>query len=441
MTAKSITTLVALLAGSIGLAQSPAPATLPVPQVVSTTPAECLKEIRDYQAAKQNDARAALPAATTQEERIAQTRSLVPVVQQILQNATAMAKTCAAKFDVATVPVADLGALAELAAMANLPDLGKKAIERAVSVPSLPEAERASVLVQAVSFGLREPKGDARNARIETYVDELDRMSDAVIEPKYSVHRLMNGFYRADDIDDGIIKHSTWLINTTKAVSPELRKKYGYTTLSAYINMAEAWAGQGKNDEALDLLRRAPKELPELPDAARSIEPVLARYLLVGTPAAPISASRWLNPAGSATTLEMKGHVTLLEFTAHWCGPCKESYPGIKRMLATYGPRGFRVVFSTELYGYFGTERSLTAEAEFERDRDYFAHEGLAVPIAVSDREPSKVDPNFAAYKVGGIPQIQLIDKQGRIRLIMVGYDDANEPKLAKLIESLLNER
>ena len=33
-----------------------------------------------------------------------------------------------------------------------------------------------------------------------------------------------------------------------------------------------------------------------------------------------------------------------------------------------------------------------------------------------------------------------MIDKKGRIRLVMVGYDDANEPKLAKMIEDLLKE-
>ncbi len=42
---------------------------------------------------------------------------------------------------------------------------------------------------------------------------------------------------------------------------------------------------------------------------------------------------------------------------------------------------------------------------------------------------------------MGGIPQIHLIDKKGRIRLVMVGYDDANEPKLAKMIEDLLKEK
>ena len=50
-------------------------------------------------------------------------------------------------------------------------------------------------------------------------------------------------------------------------------------------------------------------------------------------------------------------------------------------------------------------------------------------------------NPNEAAYEVGGIPQIQIIDKKGRIRLIMVGYDDVNEASLSKLIESLLKEK
>jgi thioredoxin-related protein len=52
-----------------------------------------------------------------------------------------------------------------------------------------------------------------------------------------------------------------------------------------------------------------------------------------------------------------------------------------------------------------------------------------------------KPDPNFAAYKVGGIPQIHLLDKQGKLRLIMTGYDDENEAKLAKIIEDLLKEK
>jgi hypothetical protein len=74
------------------------------------------------------------------------------------------------------------------------------------------------------------------------------------------------------------------------------------------------------------------------------------------------------------------------------------------------------------------------------------------VPVAIADKVNVKVkngkveylpaqDPNYVAYRVGGIPQIMLIDKKGKIRLIMVGYDDVNEPRLSKMIEDLLNEK
>ncbi len=250
-----------------------------------------------------------------------------------------MAKACAAKFDAKTVADRELTSLVDLYADAGQPELAAEAMTRALALTSLPEADRAAVLGQAVRVGLREPKGDVRNARLEQYVDELDRMSAAVVEQKFNAHSAMNGFYRFDDIDAGIIKHSTWLIETSKTCDPALRAKYGSTVSSAYVNMAEAWAGQGMNDQAIELMERGLKDLADLKNVTNYISSVLPRYKLVGTPGAAIAAPRWLNaPAG--TTIAMPGHVTLLEFTAHWCGPCKESYPGIKRMLAKYGAEG-----------------------------------------------------------------------------------------------------
>jgi thiol-disulfide isomerase/thioredoxin len=282
-------------------------------------------------------------------------------------------------------------------------------------------------------------------------VDELDQLTGDLLDAKISTHARMNVYYRGDDIDDGIIKHSTWLMEQATAFTPEQRAKHGMTIISAHINMAEAVAGRGDNPRAMALLNAAKKNWSDIRNADRMIDPVIARYSLVGTVGAPIAAPRWLNaPANS--TIAMPGAVTLLEFTAHWCGPCKESYPGVKRLLAKYGKQGFRVVMATELYGYFGSERGLTPEVEFEKDRQYWAHEGLNVPIAVHDQRGRPVpgpngvvaaveNPNDAAYKVGGIPQIHIIDKNGVIRLIMVGYDEANEVSLAKLIEKLLKEK
>lgn len=397
------------------------------PTAQPTTPAECVKAAREFALARQRTLKQVTAEA----------------VRQVTDEKVAMAQRCAAQFSVTTVAEADLPALIALYGESAQPALAKTALDRALGSRSLPTLLRAEVLAQAVTSGLRDYISPARNARLEGYADELDRLdapNDALLDIKITTHTRLNAYYRGDDIDDGIIKHSTWLINRSKTFSPAQRTQYASHIMSAAINMAEALAGRGRTTEAQALLASTRSDWSDSPLAPRMLDPIIDRYALIGTVGAPITATRWLN-APPNTTMPMTGAVTLLEFTAHWCVPCKESYPGLRRLLAKYSPQGFRIVLATELYGYFGTERPLTPEEEVARDRDYFAKEGLAVPVAIAARAPGVDNPNDAAYNVGGIPQIQILDRHGRIRLIMVGYDETNEPFLASLIEKLLREK
>jgi thiol-disulfide isomerase/thioredoxin len=391
------------------------PARQAPPAPPAGTPSECVRAVEDFRARRQKEA----PRPLTAE-----------IVRQIDAEKTAMAGGCAAKFEPATVPPAELGSLVQLYVHAGQPEQARKAIDHGLR--TLPPDGRAAFLPVAITTILRgEPKSAARNARLEQLVD---------------------GYYRGDDIDAGIVKHSTWIMKAAGAMTPDERKRLGYQVVSAYRNMAQALAGQGKNDEALALLRQAKSDLADVPRINESMDPEIARYALVGTPAAPVAAPVWLNAPEGTTEMSMKGPVTLLEFTAHWCGPCRESYPGINRLREKYGRDGFRVVLATQLYGYFGSERQLDAAAEIARDRTYFAEHHMNVPIAIGPQRPEPVrgsdgrytfrpDPNDENYKVGGIPQIHLIDRQGRIRLIMVGYDEANEERLGSMIQAMLRER
>ena len=212
--------IILALAISAGLAQTP------------QTPAQCVAEVRAHVAKRTQELRpltSALAATLTTER-------------------TTMMKACVAKFDLQTIAEKDLAGLAVLYSDAGETALANAALARALASKTLTDVDRAPLLVQSIRMMLGEPKGDARNARIEKVVDQLDAMPGA-LEHQISAHSSMNGFYRADDIDAGIIKHSTWLINTGKALSPENRKKYGATIISAYVNMAEAWAGQGKTTQ------------------------------------------------------------------------------------------------------------------------------------------------------------------------------------------------
>jgi thiol-disulfide isomerase/thioredoxin len=407
------------LASAVLYAQTP-----PTP-----TPQDCVKQGREFTAKRQQELR-----PLTGE-----------IVRQIDAERVKLLKACGAGFSVDRIALDQLPALVEFYQDSQQPDLAERALTRGLAAQNLSPALRGDLLVNAIRAALRQrPKPDF--AKAEGYSDALDQLPEAALEQKISGHSALNGYYRGDDVDAGIIKHSTWLMNAAKTAPPETRKKYASSFVSAYVNLAEALAGQGENDKALDLLRRATSELADLPKVEDRVKPVLARYELVGKPAATIEAPVWINRGDSSTPIDLKGKVTLLQFTAHWCGPCKESYPGMTRLQQQFKDRGFQVVFYTRTYGHFETERNLPREQEIERDRKYFAHYGFTHSIAVGSpsfavvdgKQVYQDDPVEKSYGVSAIPQITLVDAQGNVRLIMIGYDDANEERLAAFIEGLL---
>ena len=420
---------------------------LSIPQTPAaplSAPAACVKAARDFTATEQ---KAAAPLTRAK-------------VDKIDADKKAMATACAAKIDIATLDPAGLVGMAELFGEAGQPVKATEMLNTLLARTDLAPAVRADALLRLVRTTLGELKGDERNARLEKLSDQLDALGPVAFEQQLSAHSSMNNYYRADDIDAGIIKHSTWIINASKSFSADQKQKLSTTVAGAHVNMAEAWAGQGMTDKALALLREGAATWGAFVPRAggRSLKEIYfdeetARLELVGLPAAALTAPTWFNKPANSDELAMPGHVTLLEFTAHWCGPCKESYPGVNRLRAKYGSQGFRVALATRLYGYFASEQNLAAADEIARDKAYFAEHHMGdVPVAVGGKIDIKVtngkveylpgkDPNDVAYRVGGIPQIMLIDKKGKIRLIMVGYDDVNEPRLAKMIEDLLKEK
>lgn len=397
-------------------------------------PADCVTALQTFVSKRQQEVRT--PTGFTS-----------ALLKQVNDEKLALAQSCLARFDAATIAPAQLAGLADLYNAAGQPDEGRAALTRALAA-TLPPADRATALTSAINVTLTEPKGDERNARIEKMLDELDAIPSATFDQKFNAHSRLLGYYRGDDIDAGIIKHAMWIAAAAKSFTPEQRKTFGIRMVSAQVDMAEALAGQGMNDEALALLRKTQADWGDVPRATESyLAPAIARYSLVDTAAPAITAPRWLNAPPGTKDLAMTGAVTLLEFTAHWCGPCRESYPGVNRLRHQFGPKGFRAVMVTRYWGYYSQdgkiERSLAPEDELKRDVGYFQGHHLDVPVAIGDQSTgtSGPDVNDTNYHVSGIPQIHLIDKQGKIRLIMIGYDEANEPKLAAFIARLVAEK
>lgn len=217
-----------------------------------------------------------------------------------------------------------------------------------------------------------------------------------------------------------------------------------------YEILAEQAHRRDEFDREKTLLREGLRQFAADPGDARERQitrQLLDRAELVGQPAPALVADHWLNAAPAGNRLEIGGAVTVIEFTAHWCVPCRESYPGLLRLQQRFAASGVRVVLATRLWGYFGAERGIDAARELAADRKLFVEDdALPFPIAIATPpagvgQAEGADANAKAYFVQPIPQFVVVDRQGRVRRIDLGWEPGDEARLAALIEKLLAER
>lgn len=125
---------------------------------------------------------------------------------------------------------------------------------------------------------------------------------------------------------------------------------------------------------------------------------------------------------GSKVTLsELRGKVVLLNFWATWCPPCRQELTRVqKEIIDRFAGKPF--VFLPVSRG----EKRETVEA-FREKTGYTFPMGLDSARTVYDR-----------YATDYIPRNFLIDKQGKVILATVGYDDEEFDALIRTIEKTL---
>src|SRR5439155_12962746 len=100
---------------------------------------------------------------------------------------------------------------------------------------------------------------------------------------------------------------------------------------SAYVAMTSAYNALARTagdflhaDSALAILDEADRVIPAAyPEGHREFESQRQMYRLVGRKATPIDGKWWINTTDGSAYLPGNGQVTVIQFTAHWCKPCK----------------------------------------------------------------------------------------------------------------------
>jgi len=122
------------------------------------------------------------------------------------------------------------------------------------------------------------------------------------------------------------------------------------------------------------------------------------------------------------TLSKLKGKVVLLDFWATWCGPCRESIPHLIQLYKAYRENGF------ELIGISLDKGDAAVVRNFAKSMD------ISYPIVMATEEVAR------DYRVTSIPTTFFIDKEGKIREKIPGFNSTIAQQMNSKIADLTAE-
>ena len=111
----------------------------------------------------------------------------------------------------------------------------------------------------------------------------------------------------------------------------------------------------------------------------------------------------------SISLADLAGKVVILDFWATWCGPCRASFPAMQEAVEKYkGDKNVVFLFvNTMEYG----------EDKEKKVADFISSNELPFQVLMDSDNKMSLD-----YKVSSIPTKMIIDGEGHIRHVSVGF-------------------
>lgn len=134
---------------------------------------------------------------------------------------------------------------------------------------------------------------------------------------------------------------------------------------------------------------------------------------------APNLAIDSLNGAGKVAITP--GKVTLVDFWATWCEPCKKSFPKYQELYVKYKVSGLEIAAVS------------VDEEDAKKEIPNFAKANGSVKFPVGWGGKTVAE----QWKVENMPSAYIVDKNGVVRHIHRGYHDGEEAEIEKEIKAL----
>ena len=119
---------------------------------------------------------------------------------------------------------------------------------------------------------------------------------------------------------------------------------------------------------------------------------------------------------------EYRGQVVLINFWASWCGPCRQEMPLLDRLHHRYEDTGFAVL-------------GVNVEGEVAPAQKIVDKTNVTFPVLIDEKQ--KVS---EMYSLEAMPSTVVVDRDGVIRYIHLGYKPGDEEKYVEVVKQLIRE-
>jgi peroxiredoxin len=169
----------------------------------------------------------------------------------------------------------------------------------------------------------------------------------------------------------------------------------------------------------------------------RTTRPLPTRRLILGAAlaaCAPVGATAAISSGsapdftlrkahgGNLRLSEQRGRVVMVNFWATWCGPCRQEMPQLNRLYEKYRNSGFVLL-------------GVNVDEDANKAIGMADKLGVSFPVLLdADKKVSRL------YDLSDMPSTLVIDRDGRVRYLHLGYRDGYEQTYDQQIRQLLKE-